>query len=873
MPNSKAATIEEFRIRAKLPKYLRFAAIALLALALLAVGVAFYRERTATPFKVKSEHTQLSTEVVAEVNGYERLEAENGVLKYYIKADYAKTFSDNHQELTNLYLETFDANGVSADKLTADSALYVPEEANSFTAYLKGNVAIETRDSLKVKGNNVTFSRSNETATADDGIEFVRRNVKGRAVSAVLNLNAKRLELNNNVEVETFDSDGDAASNFASARMTAATAVLDQAEGKISLGGGISINIGPKTVRDGTTDIKSGRAVADISGGSETFGQLKSIQFFDDVQIAQSSPGSKQTNISTGYAAFDKPADRFALKNSVYIRTGALAGETELRSSEAVYERALGRLAMTGSVQLKSSNEDLKGDSLFATLNSGQQLTHAVMRGNAVLTQTTSDKVSTVSSPELNASFDGNGSLSDANSIGESSVTIDPAGGSGGTEVIIRSKTGIGMVFKGVGQIDKVRSDGRTTIQLNVPNTGPAAANKRLTADVVTTSFAANGRDLSNTQASGNAELLIEPLNAGNSNYKTTITAPRFDCEFFPTGNNAKSCLAGKKAKVVRQLTLQTERRGTQTLSADQLTTRFGEGTGDIDVFEAIGNSRFSELDRTAISQRLTYTRSDEIVRLRGGEPTVWDSDFRAKAGEIDWDTKLDRSYLRRGVATTYYSRKKLKDAAPFSSSEKPVFITSETADVDHLAQTVTYFTNARAWQENNFVKGDRIFIDQTAGKFTSDGRVQSMLYTAKNRDAVVPTSATAGSMSYDRNTRLLQYRNAVDIRQGTDRVTSGSADIFLNENNELTRSIAENNVVVTQPGRKATGDWLQYVAENESAVIRGNPAVVNDAEKGTSSGGQLSFYMRENRVVTEGSSKQNTTGRTKTVYKIKPAQ
>src|SRR5947209_14969864 len=102
--------------------FFRVGAIAAIAVAILTVVTGFYHERSKSPFKLKSEHAELSTDVTAEVNNYERLETDKGVSKYYIKADYAKTFSDNHQELQNMYLEVYGDDGVTADRLAADKA-------------------------------------------------------------------------------------------------------------------------------------------------------------------------------------------------------------------------------------------------------------------------------------------------------------------------------------------------------------------------------------------------------------------------------------------------------------------------------------------------------------------------------------------------------------------------------------------------------------------------------------------------------------------------------------------------------------------------------------------------------------------------------
>jgi hypothetical protein len=134
-----------FEFRAKLPSYVRYAALGAIGLTVLIIVVGFYRERNRSQFRLKPEDTQLSKDVVAEVNGYERLETDGDVKKYYLKADHATTFTDNHQELDNVYIEIY-ADGGGVDKMSAQRALYVPKEEKDFTAYLAGDVNIDTRD-------------------------------------------------------------------------------------------------------------------------------------------------------------------------------------------------------------------------------------------------------------------------------------------------------------------------------------------------------------------------------------------------------------------------------------------------------------------------------------------------------------------------------------------------------------------------------------------------------------------------------------------------------------------------------------------------------------------------------------------------------
>ena len=878
MPESEPQKQKEYRLRARLPQYFRAASLVAIAAAILVVVVGFYRERSKTPFRLKSEHTQLSTDVVAEVNGYERLETDNGINKYYIKADHATTFSDNHQELQNMYLEVYDKAGTSSDKMTADSALYVPEEEKNFTAYLKGNVNIETHEALKVRTNNITYTKKTGIADADESVVFERDNVRGKSFGATVKLNEKKLDLLKDVEIETFESAELAKSNVRYAKINANSASFDQITNHIDLNNNVAIHIDSKAKTSGnsqTTDVNADRASVDFAPGDSKSPQMKKFELFENVHIVSTDQGQSPTNIDSGYALYDKDADRYELKNGAHIVTTTKDKQTDIKASEAIFERSAGKVSLTGAAEITQDSNYLKGDTLTAILFANNKVKDAVIRGNASVRQTTPERTTTISAPELNAAFNESGQLHNANAIGQSTAEIIPNQDKDYSQVAISALRGIGVVFKGDSLIDAMRTDGRTTIQLNAQNGEADAANKRVTADAVKTTFSPNGKDMSRAEAVGNAELYIEPLNAGKKNYKTTINAPRFDCDFYPTGNNAKSCVAGKKAKATRVPTIVAEGRGTQFLTADDLTAHFGPRSNDIESLDAAGNAKFTELDRNALAKQMTYTRGDETIRLRGGEPTVWDSRARAKAREIDLDTASNKSFMRGAVSTTYYSQKQMKGSSPFGASDKPVFLTAESAEFDNTAETALYTTNARGWQDNNYVRGDKIFVDQKGGRFNAEGNVQSLLYNAKLKQkgatGIVPTSAAAGSMTYDRDKRLLQYRTSVDIRQGTDRITAGSADVYLSEKNEVSKTVAETHVVITQPSRRATGDWVQYTADDEVAVLRGNPATVSDAVNGSSQSGQMTFNMRDNRVVTEGKTKQNTSGRTRSVYKVTP--
>lgn len=871
MAEIKDIQIKDFRLRAKLPQYIRYVAIAMLAFTVLAIVVGFYRSRNNAEFRMKGFPTSLSKDVVAVVNGYERREMDGDVVKYYVKADKGTTFADNHQELENVYLEVFDAEGGTSDKITSIKAVYVPEENKNFTGYFGGNVNIETRDGLKVKTEQVTYKKADEIATADEHVEFEREGVKGRAFGAIVKVAEKKLELLKDVEIETFGSAELASSNVKQASVKAGYAIYNQPEETIEFRGGVHGNV---VAAAGTSDVKADRAVAFLVAKTEGSRDLKKIELFDNVSIVANRSNSGPTNIESGYALYERDIERFDLRHGVHIVTANDGKPTNMTSSSAVYERANLKIFIDGNAEVSQGSEFLKGDHIYAELYPSNKLKSSNIRGNAYLRQATAERTSEVSANELNATFNENQQLENANAQGNGRAVLTPANAVEYSKVTMTAPKAIRLTFKGEGLLDTMVTDGRTTIQLDVPSGTADAANKRVTADTVRTFFSGDGKDIQRAEAIGNAELFVEPLSAGPENYRTSVNAPRFDCEFFPTGNNAKQCVAGTKTKTVREPTVNIADRGTQTITADKVTATFNAQTKDIDQLNALGSAKFVELDRNAIADQISFAKGDEIVRLRGGEPTVWDSRARARATEIDWDTKNQKSYLRGGASTTYYSQKSTGGATPFGSTDKPVFLTAQTADFDHRAETAIYRGNARGWQEQNYVRADQLLIQQRQGQFIGEGNVQSLLYNVRRKENGKETNApvyvSSRKMTYNRDSRLVRYETDVDIRQGTDRIVGGTANIYLDERNELSRSQIENNVTITQPNRRAVGDYAEYIAATESVTLRGNPARVDDAENGSSSGGEMTVFLRNNKVVSEGKSKQNTAGRIRSVYKVK---
>ncbi len=914
MPEEKSKQLKKLQTRANLPKYFRFAAVFGLIATVIVIAIAFIFSNR-TEFRMKSLPANLSENVVAEVKRFERRETdEQGNLKYFIRADKAQTFSDNHQEMENIYLQVYDETGKNSDVITAQKGIYIPQENKNFDAFFAGNVNIETRNNLKVKTEQLSYKKETEIASAEEYIEFERENVSGNSVGAIVHVKDKRIELLKDVEINSFDlnRNGDAAkSDIKSAKMTANYASFDQNAGKIELKDNVNIDVipnGENKQLSQPTEIESNDATAFFTGkeikqidltGNVRVSQkptgnnpkytntkanrakvkiekeLKTLELFENVEIETTANNAKPTKINTQYALYQKDADRFELKNGVQILTAGSENQTaNIKADNAVYEQTNGKIFLNGNAEITQGNDYIKGDNLNADLFPNKQIKYAVAVGNAYLKQAANDRTTEISADKLDALFGENQKINKADALGAGNVNIIPANAAEFSKLTLSAPNAIRLDFQNDGLLRQMQTEGRTTINLNAPNSNADAANKRLTADSVKTILQSDGKSLQRAEADGNAELFVEPLRASAENYKTTINAPRFICDFYRTGNNAKNCTAATKTKTVRVPTVAANNRGNQTLLADSLNAVFAQKSSDIETLTADGNAKFSELDRNAISNQIIYTANDGAVKLRGGEPTIWDSRARAKANQVDWDTRNNKSVLSGAVSTTYYNQKSTGGATPFTATNSPVYLTAENAEFNHAAESAVYTGNARVWQDNNYVRADKLFLEQKQGKLYGEGNVQSSVYDVKRKEngkeENVPVSAAANKILYTQENRVLRYEGAVDIRQGNDRMTSEIATISMDAKNEIEKTLLENNVVLTQPKRKAVGNWAQYTASSEEFILRGNPARIDDSEQGSSAGAQVTVYMKENRVVGESKSAQTNTGRIRSVYKIK---
>jgi LPS export ABC transporter protein LptC len=457
-----------------------------------------------------------------------------------------------------------------------------------------------------------------------------------------------------------------------------------------------------------------------------------------------------------------------------------------IKSAQALFEQQLMKLSFSGGVTAEQGRDIMSGDTLFATLNEQKRLQKVEVRQNSYLRSMDEGHAAEVHAVDMDFFLDKDQQLERAVALRDTRArSLDSD-----AEMQMSGANMIEVSFQPQADrslLKEMRTEGRSVVNLSAPKSkasDPRAANKRLTADTVKMVWRMSGRDLERAEAVGNAELFVDPVIKNATSDRKTLTAPRFDCDFFEIGNLAHTCTATGGAKAVIDPVQPADNRGIRTITSQKMVGIFVKDTQDVDRVDAQGDAKFNENDRNGIAANIAYTAADDTVRLRGGDPTVWDSRARTKAIELDSDMRERVSYSRGKTATTYYNQQQTNGATPFSNVKSPVYIVSDRGEFHHESGVAIYTGNARAWQDDNFVRADKLTIYVNDKKMEANGRVQSALYNARRKIegavSTVPVFATADSMTYSDPDRTLHYESNVDIRQATDRVTSGLADVYL---------------------------------------------------------------------------------------------
>jgi lipopolysaccharide export system protein LptA len=378
-----------------------------------------------------------------------------------------------------------------------------------------------------------------------------------------------------------------------------------------------------------------------------------------------------------------------------------------------------------------------------------------------------------------------------------------------------------------------------------------------------------SGRQLQVAETSGPPQIVIAQPSV---HQKTVVTAGKFTFNF--TEQNRLSRLRGAPdAKIVTSTTGQPDRAS----NSQTLDVAFRPAGGIASITQK-GGVAYLDGTRKAWGQRATYTATDQVLVL-SGSPRVADSGMTTTAQVIRLDRTTGDAVAEGDVKSTYSELKAQPDGALLASAD-PIHVTSRSVTARRAPAVAIYTGNARLWQNANVVQSPSIQFDREHRSLVAQGTaeqpVSTVLVQIDKTGKATPVAITSPRLAYQDAARKVILDGGVTAR-GTDvTMTARQMTVFLRSHaqssaassgtapGQVDRIVAEGNIVITQPSRRATGERLEYVAADDKFVLTGGPPSIFDAEHGKITGDSLTFFRRDDRVLVEGRETSPTTTRTR---------
>jgi lipopolysaccharide export system protein LptA len=469
------------------------------------------------------------------------------------------------------------------------------------------------------------------------------------------------------------------------------------------------------------------------------------------------------------------------------------------------------------------------------------------------------------------------------------------------------------MDFAGQNQLQKIHAlDGVRITQKAAAGNKPAAKSAgsgpqdfEITAPVIDFTIA-QGHFLEHAVTSGAAQITITPpqeppataqTSAAAATQKTVVTAGKFYAQFANSdGHDHFTSLHGTpNARIVNSASGQPDR-----VSTSEAVDAAFLPQGGIDAITQTGNVAYSDGQKPdkltqAWANSAHYTPADQMLVLTGN-PRVTNGGMATTATTVRMNRATGDALAQGDVRTTYSDLKEQPGGALLASSS-PIHVTAHSMTAHNTPGVALYSGNARLWQDANIIQAPTIQFDRDRRFVTAQGTpsqpVQTILVQAEKAQAVQPAAAasesaqaektgksagkatplgqsspiviTAAKLTYADSERKAHYEGGVSA-QGTDfTATSKSADAYLLPRSQtpgsqalaspgrLDHMVADGDVVVHQPNRRAEGQKLVYTAADDKFVLTGGPPSIFDAEQGKVTGVSLTFFRRDDRVLVDG--------------------
>jgi lipopolysaccharide export system protein LptA len=308
-----------------------------------------------------------------------------------------------------------------------------------------------------------------------------------------------------------------------------------------------------------------------------------------------------------------------------------------------------------------------------------------------------------------------------------------------------------------------------------------------------------------------------------------------------------------------------------------------------------------------ATSQRAAYDGDMDRVTLTGGVQmsevgsSLW-------AGQVVFDRKTGDAQAVGTVKVDYAQDASVVANKTQATPAEPTHIVADRADLKHVSGVATFYGKpVRLWQGGSQVQAPVIQLVRAEKRLTARGedsaagvaaaqtaQVHTILSPGSDKpgeensagaksnaskagaDRAAPGSLmpkmvriASGGLVYSGRLRQAEFTGGVRAETVDGTVRANEATVYLQQGaaqdtqpageevpsiaGSVERMVATGQIEIEQPGRRATGQRLQYTANDRLFVLTGDDRVLPkmvDAARGTITGAALLFHAGDDSVV-----------------------
>jgi lipopolysaccharide export system protein LptA len=695
------------------------------------------------------------------------------------------------------------------------------------------------------------------------------------------------------VEVLVFGKNGDRYDRIHSAR-----ADYDQDAGTVTFKGDVTLLLSSKKQEMNAAAPSDGTQKAALTQRTQVTSSMVTYSQRSN-RVDTPAPVQFVFNEVSGNAVgmhYDAAQERLLLEGNVHVVVDRKSGAppVEIMGSSMTYSKALRQIVFTAPAELWRGTDRLDAQEMTLHLDENNHAHDAVARGSPLLKASTNNMQFDLTGDQMTAYLDSSGKLL-SSIVAEGHVRGNGRSETSTTEITAGRLT---ATFEGKrNELHDVVSEDDVMVKMSptagISGNGAAAKNPALTqnslaqsADVkilrsarVEISMRPGGREMERLVTPVPAVMELIPAVATQD--RRVIKGDRFDATFAGPKNTLESFHATQHVSVDLEppspLPTSTHRRTT----SDSLTAAFNSPNGELQTIEQSGYFHFYETAlpgaksvrpgdtlREASSHRAHYSAATRVTTL-DGSPQVWDASGRTSATQMVLDEASDEVTATGNVMTVYQS-KSSASATPFSNSNSPVLVSADKLVGHTRAKTAVYSGNVRMWQDDDVVKADEVQLDQNARTLLAQHHVVSSFLNqqsgAPKKDFV---TITAETLHYSDSQHLARYDRNVVMRGDMGTVRAPTLEIYLAQDpnpqeSRIDRATAQGGVTITQPERRATAERADFVSREDKIVLTGNQPTIIDNTKGATTGRELTFYTRDDRILVDGDSQARATSQHK---------